>query len=159
MLSKTLSLLFLSAVLISCSHNHSHRLEPEALLKSSQERVSLLLDSQDSIETLLSWVDGDRPTRAELSCSDSSNVCQQVSNLLNQRSIEVTVIQSLADMQSVVLLYDRTVASNCLPHHFGCSVSANSVLMVPTYHQFVNPNLSDPQDANMAVQSYKGYLQ
>lgn len=147
--------LFVSA----CSTLPSVYVAPETLLNASSERVSFGLSDSASLQAISTWVEGDAPTRAELTCPVDGQLCSQARDLLNNYSVTSRVVENAGGDGSVVLLYDRIVARDCSSQQFGCSVSVNSLQMVADYRQYVHPNLSDPQDAQKAVESYNSYAE
>lgn len=143
---------------------------PEALLDASSELVNVTLAGEVSIDELADWVNQDQPSRAEVYCLESDPVCMRALEVLDQFAVPIEYIP--APDNNVMLIYERVIARDCenrfITNHvnpynlnhttFGCSYSANIVQMVSDKQQFVNPNLTDLQDGEKAVQIYKAYL-
>lgn len=144
-------------ILTACSNGRYARVTPESLLNSSSEKISIKLSGDSSIDQLKMWIDDDMPSSAVLSCESDDGLCRKAQRVLNEASVSYELDD--ADTGSVVLSYDRAVALECSSaSSLGCSVSVNSLNMVGDYQQYINPELSDPQDAAKAVDSYGGYM-
>jgi hypothetical protein len=142
---------------------------PEALLSASSERVSFAITDEESINALAKWLESDRPTRAEVSCSAGSQKCGDIQSVLGVQGVPAERVVGAADQ--VVLVYERVVARPCNPvfvsnhqnpfnlNHpsLGCAISMNAVQMVEDHGQFTDPSLSDPQDAEMGVRNVRRY--
>lgn len=145
--------------------------QPESLLNKSVERVSFSLAPNEALADLTAWIDNDQPTRAELSCSSDDILCVRASEMLSSFGVPFAFIKAQESSSDVVLFYERITASNCensfvdnrhnfrnLNHPtFGCSVAANILQSVSDHQQFINPALSDLQDAEKAVQIMDAY--
>lgn len=160
----------------ACSFNglpkdaYMGRGNPESLLTTSSERTNFSISDASSLTSLAKWIKSDKPTRAELTCSDTSaQLCAQTSDLLKAAGVATKTAKGNSDQ--VVLEYERVVARPCdnsfvsnqtnpynLNHPaFGCSTAMNSVQMVGDYKQFTQPSISGLQDAEMAVKNVRKY--
>lgn len=140
---------------------------PESLLDVSSEVVNLSVADPQELKQLSSWVADDRPTRAELYCSDGDIRCNEARRILDRHGISTTMVPS--PQYSVTLIYERILARDCNPRYvenssnnwnthyasFGCSVAANAVQQVSDKQQFINPSLMDVPRATSAVQAYE----
>jgi type IV pilus biogenesis protein CpaD/CtpE len=136
---------------------------PEALLDVSSEVVNLSVASSQDVRDLSTWLEKDRPTRAELNCAEGENRCAEVQKVLDLQGVPVAL--GSANDASVTLVYERILARDCNQRYvdnpanyyntyhpsFGCSVSANMVLQVTDKQEFVSPNLSDDPSAVRGV--------
>lgn len=159
--------------LAACSKNHPQVVmgQPEMLLDVSSERISLDLNTMDAIDELTDWVNQDQPTIARLACNDEDLICIRAKEVFNMFAVEVEHMPSSAN--AVELVYDRITVRDCdnrffsnhrngsnLNHPaFGCSTAVNIVQMVTDKQEFANPTISDPQDAEKAVATFREYLQ
>ena len=139
---------------------------PEALLDVSSEVVNLSVAGPAERAQLASWVEQDRPSRAELYCSAGDPRCSEARKVLELHGVPVMDVPSMD--YTVTLVYERILARDCnqrfadnhnnnynAPHPaLGCSISANIVQHVPDKQQFVEPNLMDTPRANGAVAAY-----
>ncbi|MBN8531353.1 MAG: hypothetical protein J0L97_05770 [Alphaproteobacteria bacterium] len=161
--------LFLAACSVIPDSAYVNRGQPENLIDVSSERVNVRLASAESVDEVISWVNQDQPTRAEIICLSGDQTCQQAQEALSQFAIPVKHVEA-AD-NSVTLIYDRVLARDCnhrfvtnhinpynLNHSgFGCSTAVNMLQMVSDKQQFVNPNLLDMVDGDKAASSVKAY--
>lgn len=133
---------------------------PESLLDKSSERVAFSLANESSILELTEWVNGDQPSRAELSCS-GGDTCLEAIEVLEQFGIPYqSRMSATAAGPEVALFYDRVFTRDCSgdKNRFGCAVSANMVQMVADPQQLLEPSLLDLQDAERASGVYSKYL-
>ncbi len=145
--------------------------DPERLLDKTTELLTLSVETREDITDLQQIIRRDKPTRAELSCDESSKICQQIFQLLSAQSIPTD--SSAASTNKVTLVYDRMTARDCnsrfvdntrngdnLNHPaLGCSVVANTIQMIGDKRQLSNPSLMDLPDASKAVQQHRRYSQ
>lgn len=152
-------MILMAFVISACSSMSQKYVTPRALLDSSVENVSFTLHDNSSTGDVVEWMQGDVPTAAILSCDTESNVCNKVRDILSLNSVPFSYVEPpIGGPESVKLTYQRVVAKDCKVEILGCSVSANSVQMVPDQRQFIRPALSDPQDAARAVSAYNSYM-
>lgn len=144
---------------------------PEALLNASSEKVKFSVNDELALEALSNWLEEDAPTRAQLSCGGDahSDGCGSIKSLLAMNNVPVDITEG--EPGDVVLVYERVVARPCQvqfvsnhqnPHNLnhpslGCATAMNTVQMVEDYRQLTNPQVSDPQDAEMAVKAVRRY--
>lgn len=157
-------------VLAACSPPNSafyNRGTPESLLDVSSEVVSLGVSNKKELDALASWIEKDRPTRAELYCDITNKECRAANHLFESKGVP-TVLGG-AENGSVKLFYERILARDCNqryvdqgfswynvePPAVGCSVAANMVQQVSNKREFVNPNLSDDPSAVGAVDAMR----
>ncbi len=140
----------------SCAHEKTARVQPESLLSASTENISFNLTNSDSIAPIVSWIEEDLPQEAEISCFKKNGICKEIRGVLRHLAVPFKSVNSGFD-DSIVLIYERISANNCNSRGFGCSVSVNTLQMVPSLRQFTNPSLSDAQDAQRAVNTYGKY--
>jgi hypothetical protein len=161
-------------LLVACNNQiptaaYQTRGQPESLLDISTEVINLSVESGQSLDQLIEWLNEDQPTRAELYCDMNDDICMQAKDIMDHFGI---VYHAYADTQyRVTLLYDRVLARDCDSRHianphnpynfnhptFGCSIAANSVQMVSDKQQIAAPKLSDFQDAAKMEQPVKAY--
>ncbi|MDP2815600.1 MAG: hypothetical protein Q8O19_02845 [Rectinemataceae bacterium] len=170
-----LSVILAFTALTACnapSGAYVSRGQPESLLDYSSERVSLSLSSPKLEEELMEWVGNDRPSRAEISCTDSAPGCGHAKDILNKFGISYKTVPG--NKESVALIYEKIVARDCESRYvdnntqfgslrlnhptFGCSTAANMVQMVGNRKQFTNPPLQDAQDAERSAKVFGKYL-
>ncbi len=145
---------------------------PEKLLDTSSEKVSFGLSSYQAIGELANWIEGDKPSHAELRCSGQRQECREAELVLRQASVKYSILPASAEGNDVVLYYDRVLARDCdqrfinnsynpsNEHYsgFGCATAVNTVQMVNDHKQFTNPVLLGPQDASSAARVYRSYV-
>lgn len=143
---------------------------PESLLDVSTEMVNLGLDSTQSLDQLVDWLNNDQPSRVELYCGPDAYLCEQAKMILQQFAVPFDVASDAAPR--VALMYDRVLARDCdnryidnpinpynLNHPtFGCATAVNMLLMVSDKRQLTAPPLSDFQDAAKSEQAIRNYL-
>jgi type IV pilus biogenesis protein CpaD/CtpE len=143
---------------------------PESLLQVSSEVVSLHIDSEASVDQLVSWIDKDEPTRAEVRCPNNQAImCSAAEEALKLYGVDYKTVKG--DVLTVDLTYERVLAKDCdnryLDNHinpyklnhqaFGCSIASNMVQSVAQKQQFVNPDLLGFRDGKKAVQNIAKY--
>lgn len=147
-----------------------NRGDPENLIDVSTEVVHVNMVLNDDLKALEHILQDDPPTRAELGCAASDDVCAKAGRMLDKADIAASYVTG-GDKEGVDLIYDRVVARDCEnryidnssnnhnlpPPTFGCSITSNMVQMVTDKQQFTNPNLTDYPDAEKAVQAYEHY--
>jgi hypothetical protein len=143
---------------------------PESLLDASSEVVTVRLDSEQSIDEIIEWIENDQPTRAELYCYNGDPFCDTAEEIFALYGIDYEYIQS--DVNETYLVYERVVARDCenryidnsinpyrLNHPtFGCSMAANMVQMVSDKRQFISPPLLGYADAANLIKSYNDFV-
>ncbi|MDX1975996.1 MAG: hypothetical protein SFT92_10050 [Rickettsiales bacterium] len=148
---------------------YGSRSDPETLLDTSSEVVTMDLRSRNSLSKLASIVRSDQPNRAELHCKTSDILCAQAKEILTNQNVP---IRTVGNDNSVTLVYERVVARDCDSRYidarsnqhnvnqpsFGCSMRANTVQMVSNRRVFTDPALTDLQDAEKGRQNYQQYL-
>jgi type IV pilus biogenesis protein CpaD/CtpE len=168
-----ISVVLAAAATAACSQipeqAYFNRGAAESLLEVSSEVVNISLADEAGTDELVSWVNQEQPSRAELFCNDTDPACSNAKSVLEQFNVGYQQTQDAKN--TVALYYERVMARDCENryidnsvnpynlHHptFGCSVAANSVQMVSDKRQFVNPGLLDYTDGNKAVQAHKAY--
>lgn len=141
---------------------------PESRLDVSSEVVNLSVAGPGERAQLASWIEQDRPSRAELYCTAGDSRCTEARKVLELQGVPVMDVSSM-DF-TVTLVYERILARDCnqrfrdnsrnnnynAPHPaLGCAISANIVQHVPDKQQFVEPNLMDTPRATGAVTAYE----
>ena len=144
-------------IVSACQNSGTVRVEPRSLLSSSSENVSFALTNSASIDAVLNWIADDKPTQANISCSENDMICLDTQKELRSRSVPVRIFKSADAVNSVELIYERITARNC-SHGLGCSMSVNSLNMVADRSYFIRPPISDPHDAGKAVENYNSYF-
>jgi hypothetical protein len=146
-----------------------NRADPESLLDASSEIVNFELRDEQSLDEMVSWVNQDQPTRAELYCQDGNPLCQQAQSALEQFGVQVTPVAS--DDQLVTLVYERILARDCdnryidnsinpynLNHPaYGCSIAVNMVQSITDKRQLTSPPLSDYVDGLQTQRTMDAY--
>ncbi len=164
------SLLFIAACNGTPSDPSVNAGDPERLIDSSSETVTLGLSGKNSLSKLASALSKDAPARAELKCSLKDAKCAQAKEMFDRRSVPITIASEASN--SITLFYERTVVRDCDPKYldnmnfhrsynhpaFGCAISGNMMQMVSDKRQFTSPALLDLPDAEKSVQSYGKYL-
>ncbi len=144
---------------------------PETLLDITSERISFPLNL-DSVGDLTTWINKDRPQRAELSCTVNDPSCYNAIGVLKQSGIPYKEVQSKNGSNSLALIYERVLARDCdaryVDNHyndlnlnhptFGCAVAVNSVQMVTDRGEFLSPALRDFTDARRADAAYRASI-
>ena len=144
--------------------------DPERLIDTSSESVTLSLKAKNSVSKISRMVEMEHPSSAELRCSIGNTRCAQVKEILERNSVPINLTNE--NSNSVLLSYKRVIVRDCNPHYidnmsgsrsfnhpaFGCAVTGNMVQMVSDKQQFTNPNLLDLPDAEKGNQSYNNYL-
>lgn len=166
-----LSLLFTACSPLPTAQDYENRGQPASLLSVSAERVAFTVNDQATFDSLVSWIEEDIPTRAELHCPQSAGYCKDIKQFLAKATVPSEENTSLAT-GAVTLIYERLVTHNCNHHFisnhintynlnhpaFGCSTATNQVHMAHDHRDFVRPPHIGPQDAEKAVLQYKKYL-
>jgi len=171
---KTYSVAFFLLALASCGPvpapaDYANRGDPESLLSTSSEVVTVSLDSQESLGELTDTLSKTPPTRAILHCPTADALCAQAKDILSKHKVAA---QETGSGSSVTLLYEQTVAHACEnryidnsvneynlePVSMGCSLRGNTVQMVTDKKQFTSPQLLSPMDGEKAAQTYDDYL-
>jgi hypothetical protein len=165
----------LVAALAACSQipkeAYYSRGEPESLIDKSSEVINLKIQSPASVDEITNWLNKDQPTRAELKCSETDDLCSEVQSVLHQFGVPVRY--SPTPENSVALIYERIQARDCESRYidnminpynlnhptFGCTIAVNSVQMVADKRVFVDPALMGESDAAKVVQAYGFYGQ
>ena len=141
-------------ILPACTIYSQSAIKPESLINSSVEKISFPVSGYDSLTPIENWINGgDAPSKAEISCAVADPACASLKDLLSERKISFKELPASDDSGNVSLLYNRLVAKNCNASQFGCSTSINSIHMIANREQFINPPLSDFQDADNAVKA------
>lgn len=144
---------------------------PESLLDFSSEVVNLPVSNSVQLNEFSSWVNRDQPTRAELYCTSGARECDEAKQVLELYGVPFTHVPS--DQATITLVYERVLARDCeqrfvdnrsnyynLNHPtFGCSIAANIVQHVSDKRQILNPHITDPRDAEKAVQGFTRYIE
>ena len=154
------SVLALLAVSACAGHIIEEPVRPESLLDLSSERVSFSLSQSTSVEELTDWVNNDQPSRAEIYCTSTPEVCAEAKSVLQQFGIQFEEKAGRESGDEIVLLYDRIFTRDCDGEStgaIGCSVAANQVQMVVDPRQYLDPALLDLQDAEKASRVYEQY--
>ena len=168
-----LSLCATALLLTSCSkiptEAYFERGQPESLLDQSSEIVNFDIMGVSSVDELVSWVNQDQPTRAELYCEDGDPICLQAHEALEQFGVPVLFVPSGENVATLV--YERVLARDCenryidnsinpynlLHPTFGCTISSNIVQMVTDKRQFTSPALLDYRDGDSVARTMEGY--
>ena len=130
-------------------------LVPESLISASSEKVSFMVESEDSINEIFQWIEDDKPTRVNISCVKSNKDCQSLYKKFEDMNIPSANQIIEGEQSNVDLVYERVLARDCKRQKFGCSVASNALQMVADHKQFTSPALSDKQDAAGAVEAYR----
>lgn len=172
-MKKILFILVPCALLFSCKtapkEAYFNRGEPESLLDISSEVVRVKIKSPASVQEVIDVINKDQPTRAQVSCRDSDNLCREVKNVMHQFAVPVKYVSS--DSDNVALIYERLLVRNCQNRYIdntpnlnnlnhptlGCSTAINMVQMVSDKHQFTDPALMTDPDANKSLQAVGNY--
>jgi len=142
---------------------------PESLLDRSSEVVNFELQDGSSLDDLVTWVDQDQPTRAELRCDEGDLNCAEAHEVL--KVFGVPSVWTGEGDAMVSLIYDRTLVRDCenrfidntvnpynLTHpSFGCSNATNMLQMVADKRQFTRPALLENGDAARVDRVMRGY--
>jgi hypothetical protein len=135
------------------------KVEAESLLNSSSEDVSFDLVNDESVNSISTWINDDRPSEARLVCVAKAKLCVQAQQLFKKKLVPYKVVKPESGVQEAVKLsYERVSAKDCDSHILGCSVSVNTLQTVADHTTFIKPALSDPQDAVKAAKVYNRYL-
>ena len=151
------------------SQDYANRGDPETLLSSSSDIVTVSLASKESLDELSGTVTKTPPTRAILHCPAEETLCSQAKDILGKNKVTV---QETGSGSSVTLLYDRTVVKACDHHYsdnsqnnynlsmssFGCALRSNTVQMVTDKKQFTDPRMLGNADGEKSAQTYDNYL-
>lgn len=147
-------------MLVSCSGSMGRKLsapvKPEELIDKTTEQVSFSTSSVTIVADLAEWIKGEKPSRAEVTCQPSEQVCGKVVAILNKNDIPFAVKQSSGDSNDIVLLYDSLDARDCSniasegsTSNFGCASSSNMLNMIGDYKQVVEPETVSPAEASL----------
>lgn len=172
-MKKIIPFALISAFTAACSDippgAYFNRGTPESLLDMNSEAVNINIGEPAGLDELVSWMNQDAPSRAELYCVSMDPACARAKDALRQFDVKYT--QSDEPRNTVSLFYEHMAARDCenrfidnsinpynLNHPtFGCSVAANIVQSVPDKRQFVNPALKGDGDAESAVRNFDWY--
>ncbi len=173
MIKKILYISIVSGVLVACAtipkEAYFNRGEPESLLDFSSEVVNVKIESPASVQDIISLVNQEQPTRAELNCADGDPLCKEVQTVVHQFGIPVKYTSSTANNASFI--YERVLARDCENRYidrlnnpynlnyptFGCSTAVNMVQMVSDKRQFTSPAIMGPTDATKPLQAMTNY--
>lgn len=139
--------------------------QAENLVSTSSEVVNLKIGSPADVEEITTWVAREKPTRAELACARSDELCGEARRVLDQFGVPVKTKQAFGN--KVALVYERVRVRNCENRYidnpvdpynldyptYGCTVSLNMVQMVTDKREFTNPELAGFPDARKTVQA------
>jgi hypothetical protein len=133
--------------------------KPEALIDISSERVSFSLKDKKSVEEALDWMYKNRPSKVEISCSNSK-ICGELHNAIKTAKVPHKHLDKNAEI--VVFIYNKVVAKDCDKsangrYVFGCSVASNMVNMISDYKQIIDPPLSGDASAGRLAKIYNHY--
>lgn len=145
--------------------------DPEQQLVTTNEAVSIELNTSESVDQLKETLRSDPPVRAELSCPATSLLCKKAKTALLTARIPLE-ISGKTDQNAATLIYQRTTARACEHSYIdnsqnsgnlnysslGCSLRSNMLQMVTDKQQFVNPALLDYSDGEKAAQNYQTYV-
>ncbi len=140
---------------------------PESILDVSSEVVNLSTASKSDLVDLATWVEKDRPTRAQLNCQAGNRNCTDAQKILDLSGIPT--VDGAGSEDTVTLVYERILARDCNqryvdnPYNYyntnhpslGCATAANMVQHVTNKQEFVSPNLSDDPSATRAINDYR----
>lgn len=175
MLKHTIYTLAFFAAVAACKklpdEAYFNRGAPESLLDFSSEVVNLPVGNSVQLNEFSSWVNRDQPTRAELYCTSGARECDEAKDVLHLYGVPFTHVPS--DQSTVTLVYERVLARDCEQRYidnrnnhynlnhptFGCSIAANIVQHASDKKQFLNPSITDPANAEKAVQTFRQYLE
>ncbi len=167
------STLLMGAAMSACSiipnEAYTNRGSPESLLDVSSEIVTVELLSENSINEVADWVEGDQPTRAEIYCVEGDVLCDAAEEIFVVFGVEYEWLPSSSS--EINLVYERVLAHDCEnrfidnrinPYNmnhptFGCSMASNMVQMVSDRRQFVSPSLLDFYDGETAINDVTSY--
>ncbi len=139
--------------------------QPESLIQTSSERVSLDASLDTLTQTLTSWLRKDKPARIEASCHSANKECTRALNIAAAHQVEV-MKKPVQGKERLVLVYERLYTKRCDPsyvsNHYnfrqlnhpamGCATATNMLKMIGDPKQVTSPVLSAPADGAKAAE-------
>ncbi len=167
-----LTIMLLSACEQIPSERYADQSNPDHLIVTNSELVTITLSAKDASERLNDALSDNPPDRAVINCSPTESACKKATKALSKHHVPMETLIDANAAANITLVYDKLAAKECdnryrdnsqnsnnLNHQaYGCSIGANIAQMVTDKRQFTKPSLMDYTDGEKAASNYDSYL-